>query len=155
MLRGSKQGYKKAHENKKRFLLSNRPNILLSLNKYFMSSVKNKNLMYSQDAVEVNWDYNFYMHGCSGLRAALCNRATQYYYINIYIYIPQQVCNVQGCCINSSHSSAEFQGSKFLQQHSKENILFSAEMIYFHCRNKLFLLLKFTLSPAEWISFFY
>ncbi len=25
MLRGSKQGYKKAHENKKRFLLSNRP----------------------------------------------------------------------------------------------------------------------------------
>jgi hypothetical protein len=47
MLRGSKQGYKKAHENKKRFLLSNRPNILLSLNKYFMSSVKNKNLMYS------------------------------------------------------------------------------------------------------------
>ncbi len=80
------------------------------------------------------------MHGCSGLRAALCNRATQYYYINIYI--PQQVCNVQGCCINSSHSSAEFQGSKFLQQHSKENILFSSEMIYFHCRNKLFLLLS-------------
>ena len=93
------------------------------------------------------------MHGCSGLRAALCNRATQYYYINIYI--PKQVCNVQGCCINSSHSSAEFQGSKFLQQHSKENILFSSEMIYFHCRNKLFLLMKFTLSSAEWISFFY